>query len=970
MIGKTISHFKILEELGSGGMGVVYRARDLDLDRDVALKFLPGQPGESARQRFIREAKAASALDHENICTIYEIGKTDEGATFIAMAHYGGETLRARVERGPLPINEAVDIARQIGSGLEAAHAQGIVHRDIKSDNIMVTDRGQVKILDFGLAKLTDVTRLTKEGSTVGTLAYMSPEQLRGEELDQRTDIWSLGVVLFEMLTGRLPFRAETEAAIGFQIVHNEPVSLTDTRRDVPEALQNVIDRALAKDLDKRYQSVSEMSLSLAPFGAESGVRPSGAMPAARKRPFFKNPVAIVLLVVLLVALIGLVVTQRQRGARATWARNVALPEIERLVDGTSDQTAKTDLWQAYDLGTEAEAVIPGDPLLERLLARCARTFHFRSKPSGARVYAKAYVNLEGEWRAMGETPLDVRLPKAYARVKIEKEGYETLVDLVWNSPWSSDTLTLEFHKPESVPPGMVWVPASDRELRLPGLEGFDAERVPGFWIDRFEVSNADYKRFVDAGGYRNREYWKHPFMEGGRTLTWEEAMERFRDRTRRPGPATWEVGDYHEGTGNDPVGGLSWYEAAAYAEFAGEMLPTVFHWNAVAFTWATPAIVSLANFEGAGPWPVDREDVLHTAGACNLAGNVREWCWNETSRENERMILGGGWNDPPYAFNDAYAQPMLDRSATNGFRCMQYAGGEAVNGRLGELIEMPFRNFSVEKPVDDDEFRFILKQYAYDKTDLNAQIEEERDGGEWIRQRISFDAAYGGERMMAYLFVPKRGRPPYQTLVFFPGSDTIYRRSSDENIRMSSIDFFLKSGRALIYPIYKGIFERGGDLPHDQPSEAVWWSEYTIMWAKDLARSIDYLETRDDIDTSKLAYFGQSWGARMGPLMLAVEDRLSLGMIYVGGLKFRRARPEADTFNFVPRVTVPFLMINGQHDFFYPAETAQRPLYEHLGTPEKDKRWVLYDGGHAVPRNKLIEETLGWLDRYFGVVE
>jgi dienelactone hydrolase len=648
----------------------------------------------------------------------------------------------------------------------------------------------------------------------------------------------------------------------------------------------------------------------------------------------------------------------------------VALPEIARLVEGTSDQTATLDLWDAYDLAMEAEAVIPGDPLLEELWPECARALHIRSTPPGARVYAKAYADIDGEWRVMGETPLDVRFPKGYARLKLEKEGFDTVLDLVFNTPWLGDTVSLELPQPEAVPPGMVWVPVSDRELRLPGLEGIERERVPGFWIDRFEVSNADYKRFVDAGGYRERGYWKYPFIEGGQTLTWEEAMERFRDRTGRPGPATWEVGDYPEGTGNDPVGGLSWHEAAAYAEFAGKRLPTVFHWNAVAFTWATPAIVSLANFEDAGPWPVDSDDVLHTAGACNLAGNVREWCWNETNRENERLILGGGWNDGPYAFNDAYAQPVFDRSATNGFRCIRYADDEPVSDRLDQLIELPYRDFSVEKPVGDDEFRFILKQYAYDKSDLQAKIEEEQDADDWIRQTITFDAAYGGERMMAYLFLPKQGTPPYQTVVYFPGSGVIYVRSSDGNLSVSAFDFFIKSGRALMYPIYKGTFERGGALPHDQPSKAVWWREYTIMWAKDLARSIDYLETRDDIDRSKLAYFGRSWGARMGPLMLAVEDRLSLGMLYVGGLKFARSLPEADTFNFAPRVTVPVLMVNGEYDFFYPVETAQRPLYEFLGTPQADKRWVVYDGGHSVPRNKLIEETLGWLDRYFGAVE
>ncbi|MFC1502298.1 serine/threonine-protein kinase, partial [bacterium] len=195
MIGKTISHYRIIEELGRGGMGVVYKAQDTKLKRTVALKFLPPEltKDPEAKKRFIHEAQAASALDHSNICTIHEVDETEEGQVFIVMACYGGKTLKEKISKGPLPIEESIDIAMQIAQGLQEAHDKKIIHRDIKSANVIITDKGQVKIMDFGLAKLTGQTVLTKEGSTLGTVAYMSPEQTQGKKVDARSDIWSLG---------------------------------------------------------------------------------------------------------------------------------------------------------------------------------------------------------------------------------------------------------------------------------------------------------------------------------------------------------------------------------------------------------------------------------------------------------------------------------------------------------------------------------------------------------------------------------------------------------------------------------------------------------------------------------------------------------------------------------------------------------------------------------------------------------
>jgi serine/threonine protein kinase len=257
--------YKVIKELGRGGMGIVYKAEDTKLKRRIALKFLPPEltRDPDARERFIQEAQAASALDHPNICTIHEIEDTEAGQMYIAMACYEGESLKEKIARGPLVAEEAIDIAIQIAQGLAKAHQKDIVHRDIKPANIMVTDEGVAKILDFGLAKLAGQVRLTRAGTTMGTVAYMSPEQARGEAVDHRTDIWSLGVFLYEMLTGELPFKGEYEQALIHSILNDQPQLVTKVQKALPPELGRIVGKAMAKDAAERYQHVRDLEADL-----------------------------------------------------------------------------------------------------------------------------------------------------------------------------------------------------------------------------------------------------------------------------------------------------------------------------------------------------------------------------------------------------------------------------------------------------------------------------------------------------------------------------------------------------------------------------------------------------------------------------------------------------------------------------------------------------------------------------------
>ncbi len=640
------------------------------------------------------------------------------------------------------------------------------------------------------------------------------------------------------------------------------------------------------------------------------------------------------------------------------WAHETAIPRALLLA-------ANGEFGPAYDLACAAAFRLPGtDPQLERLWPVVSRNITVLSDPPGAAVFWRPYTNLESPWRPLGKTSLqNGRVAAGAVRLRLTEAGY---ADLEIAAAGSKYQLRLE--KADSQP-GMVHIPPGPLFAQYAGIGRLGPLTINAFWMDRTEVTNSEYQRFVNAGGYQNPQHWKVSIVDNGRTLSWNEAMARFVDRTGRRSPANWTAGGYPAGEADYPVSGVSWYEAAAYADFAGKAIPNVYQWFRAAATDDSAFIIALSNFNHHRPVSVRSWGALGSFGAYDMAGNVREWCFNESG--GQRFILGGAWADPAYMFTRGQKLPPLNRSLMNGFRCVRSFERVAPQQQLAAPIPAhPFDRTTLSR-ASDEVFAASRALYAYEHTDLHAVVESTTDSELWRRQKVRFQAGYSNQQLIAYLFLPKQRRPPYQCVVFVPSGDAFQAKPGDA---IQPEEYILRSGRAMMYPIFWGTYDRFATMPPD-PANAGYPSpmfirECLIAWKRELGRSIDYLQTRKDI--GQIGYLGASSGAEFAPVLLAEERRVRAAVLLSGGMPapHMRLMPESDSANFAARVTIPVLMLNGRYDSVLPLEV-QDSMFRLLGTPAANKARILVDSGHGVfapeVANKTVHETLAWLDRYLG---
>ena len=987
MINKTILHYNILSKIGEGGMGIVYKAEDTKLKREVAIKFLPqsNTVSEKDKEKLKTEAQIAAGLNHSNIATVYAIEEYGDD-TFIVMEYVKGNELKDVFRNSldkKLNLNRFLNYAIQITEGLNAAHKKGIIHRDIKSSNIMLSDDGRIRVMDFGLAHIHGDPLVTKKGSTPGTTAYMSPEQIRGEEIDFRADIWSLGIVLFEMLTGQPPFQGNFDQAVIYSILHEKPKSLKKINSDVPDELEQVILDCLEKDRNKRIQSAEELLKRLKEIQSNTSVISTNKFSPSRLKISKAGLVVSMFIVAVLIILAALLPIKKIFNP-------VNIEDITRQLDTLVSQRK---YFAAYDLAEEYQNELKANSLFKELSLFIYDTLSIATEPEGAKIFLKRFdqssQNPDNKDEYAGVTPLNnFLIARGDYLVTLEKDGYGTVQRIASSYPIIKEypvprrgvNLSAIMVKANEIDSNMVFVPGGEYTIVSWSLYDLPSVKLNDFHIDKYEVSNSEYKEFIIAGGYQKKEFWKHPFIKDGKEISWMDAMKLFIDRSQLPGPRSWINQDYPEEGRNYPVTDITWYEASAYAEFRGKSLPTVYQWEKAArngvinyqgmslpwgLVYSMDNVNGRANFNGKGTEPVDKYEFGISAFGCyNMAGNVKEWCLNNSS--NGFSITGGSWEDIYYVYGDFGSVPGFYSSNSLGFRCVKNL--VPVENDPAAVFINTDHKIETYKPVSESEYKKLVTYYKYDKQPLNAKVVSREEKDNWIEEKFEFDCSLG-DRVTGFLFLPKNVQEPFQCIVWDPHG-AVYDLGAPANWTAEILfSGNIKAGRALFVLVPKGSPSRKWDYGEQYPSvSTVLFRDRVIHWVTESRIGLDYLSTRKEIDMNKLAWLPTSHMIN-GLIVPAVDNRINTLILIACGIypESKTSLPEVNPINFVTHYNKPTYFLYGKYDEAMPYNLLVLPFFNLL---KNIKGTELVNSGHIPPIEIRVPLINKWLDESLGPVK
>ena len=639
----------------------------------------------------------------------------------------------------------------------------------------------------------------------------------------------------------------------------------------------------------------------------------------------------------------------------------VKLPEIIEAFE-------KNEFSKVYNDISILKSNNVNNPILDNYFEKVTTEVDINTTPGKYEVYMDLLNDSTENWIYMGKSPISkIRVPNVRFNLKF-KSGNEEFVE-------RSNYWILRSGRDYGIPNEITYdkeqfklILGGKRSLQFPGLDHYSSIEIGPYLISKYEVKNKEYLEFVQNDGYENPTYWEFAIDNDPEFM--RTRVKSFTGKFGKYGPSNWSYGMYPDGQENFPVTGISWYEAMAYANYKNLSIPNVYQWGSAANLSYSSSFMNNSNFSQNQLINVGSKENSNYNGLYDIAGNVREWIINSLSDDSSiKGILGGSLNDEPYYFNDYFGQNSFDRSIGNGIRLVQNLDSEyKTNETANDQYYVKVRDFLNEENVSDDVFEIFKSQFDYKMSTLN-KVEETLDNSfsSFAVDRFTIDAAYDNEKLPGYVFYDKNIEKPYKPIIFFPGSGSIHTNSFENGIenRMKQFSYLLSEGYAIIHPIYKSTFERRDNIKSDYPDETEDYKNAVIRWGKDYKRAIDYIESREDMDISKLSYYGISWGGSIANILLAIDDRVKNSVLYVAGIEFQTCKKEVDKFYYTSRITIPVLMLNGKFDHFFPLETSQIPMFKLLGTPNEDKKHYVYETGHYVPRDELIKLHLEWLQKY-----